>query len=206
MSKEQITFHDIDTLKQKIIELFAIEYGNIPSRDELIKFGNLDKIKSKTLRLRNHFFAKATYIYNNYSNKEIIDYILVLSQLTISNYPINKYCDDQSLLILVDVYNGILTDDYEKYNQIMDKQKIMSCLKRKINNIVSCEDWERRKVVTRSICNQFIKRYEQMLQSGMEFHEILSTIPREIDSFICMGHGFNLGESIDDIPLIKNKR
>ncbi|MEI3529644.1 MAG: hypothetical protein V8Q75_01040 [Bacilli bacterium] len=205
MNKEQI-FYDINTLKQKIIELFALEYGDIPSRDELIKFGSLDQMKSKPLRLRNHFLRSASKIYNNYSNKEIIDYILTLSHLTINNYPIMKFCDNESLLILYNVYSGLLTDDYEKYNKIMDKRRIMSSLVSKINNIVGYEGWERRKVVTRSICNQFIKRYEQLLQSGMEFSKILSTIPKEIDSFICVGHKLDLGESITDIPLIKNKR
>lgn len=205
MNKEQF-FYDIDTLKQKIIELFALEYGDIPSRDELIKFGSLDRMKSKPLRMRNHFLNAAIDIYNNYSNKEIIDYILTLSYLTINNYPIIKFGDKESLLIVYNVYNGLLTDDYEKYNKIMDKRKIMSSLLSKINNIVGYEGWERRKVVTRNIISQFVKKYDQLLLDKMELSDIISILPKEIDAFICVGHKLDLGGAITDIPLITNKR
>lgn len=205
MNKEPI-FHDIETLKEKIIELFALEYGDIPSRDELIKFGSLDQLKSKPVRMRNHFLNAATDIYDNYCNKEIIDYILTLSYLTINNYPIIKFGDKESLLIVYNVYNGLLTDDYEKYNKIMDKRIIISSLLSKINNIVGYEDWERRKVVTRSIISQFVKKYEQLLRDKLELSDIIAILPKEIDAFICAGHKLDLGESITDVQLITNKR
>lgn len=184
----------------------AYEYGDIPSKDELIKLGSLDKIKERPPHLRNNFLQKATYIYNTYSNKEVIDYILTLSQLIVSNYPIDRYWNSEWLLILIYIYNGILTKDYIKYNKIMNKNKIMKALYKKINNIVNQEDWNRRKVVTKSICDQFIKKYEQLLQDDVEFSNFLLMLPMEIDSFICYGYGVDLGESIDDISLIKNKR
>lgn len=206
MNREQIIFHDIVTLKQKIIELFILEYGDIPSNDELIKFASLDKMQNKSVRLRNHFLQRATYIYNNYSNKEIIDYILTLGQLTISNYPIAKYCDDESLLILVNVYNEILICDYDQYHKVMDKKIIMLPLQEKINSIVNNEGLARRKVVTRNISSQFVKKCEQLLHDQVELSDILSILPREIASFMCIGHKLDLEESITDVSLITNKR
>lgn len=199
----RIIFNDIDSLKQKIIELYAFEYGKVPSKDELIKFKSLDDMKKQPARMRNNFLQKVTYIYNTYSNKEIIDYTLTISQLINSNYPIARYWNSELLLILINVYNNILVDDYKKYHKIMNKRKIMVALHRRINDIVNNEGFDRRKVVTRSICSQFSKRYEQLLENNEDFSVILSTLPKEIAEFICYGHNTDLGESITDEPLIR---
>ena len=81
MTREIAYLDVINRIKKYLTNIATVEYGEISSMDELLKFKSMDEIPLLTLRKKQHYFDKCQYILKNFEKKDTVDYILTLSKL-----------------------------------------------------------------------------------------------------------------------------
>lgn len=202
MEKERYFFNDIDDLKEKLMKLFAIEYGDTPSLDELIKFKSIDNLRSLTARKKLNYLNRCNMIANTFSNKDIIDYILTLSKLYENVDIVEKYSRDVEQLLLLEIFNSIPTNDYKAFVELLSGNLYMRRLEARVNDIVRDQEKERKISVIRDISSQFVLHLRQYKEENKDLVNISKDELFEIiTSLNPRGSSTIVDESITDNPI-----
>lgn len=202
MEKETYFFKSIEEVKESVMELFAKEYGDNPSMDELIKFRSIDKINSLTARKRLSYINRCNSIANGFSNKDAIDYILTLSKLYGDSNLIYEYFDNTDMLILLEIFNHISINEYNMYLALLNDFIYMRRLNEKVNNITRNQNEDRRLAIIRDICSQFVAYLQKYKEENKGFSNISrNELSEVITSFVPRGISTPVHESINDNPI-----
>ena len=202
MAKERYFFSSIEDLKEKLMRIFATEYGDVPSLDELIKFKSIDNLNSLTGRKKIEFLNRCNLIANNFSSKDSIDYILTLSKLCENINIVEKYSRDVEQLLLLEIFTHIPTDQYKDIIDLLNDHLYMKRLETKVNDIARDQGKERKFAIIRDISSQFVTYLRQYKEENKDFaniskDELLETIA----SFNPRGSSTIVDESIIDNPI-----
>lgn len=202
MEKERYFFSSIEDLKEKLMRIFAIEYGDTPSLDELIKFKSIDNLSSLTARKKLNYLNRCNMIASTFSNKDIIDYILTLSKLYENVDIVEKYSRDVEQLLLLEIFNSIPINDYKAFIELLSGNLYMRRLEARVNDIVRDQEKERKISVIRDISSQFVSHLRQYKEENKDLaniskDELLETIA----SFNPRGSSTIVDESIIDNPI-----
>ncbi len=202
MEKERYFFSSIEDLKEKLMRIFATEYGDVPSLDELIKFKSIDNLNSLTGRKKIEFLNRSNLIANNFSSKDSIDYILTLSKLCENINIVEKYSRDVEQLLLLEIFTHIPTDQYKDIIDLLNDHLYMKRLETKVNDIARDQGKERKFAIIRDISSQFVTYLRKYKEENKDFaniskDELLETIA----SFNPRGSSTIVDESIIDNPI-----
>lgn len=202
METKKYFFSSIDDLKEKLMKIFAIEYGEVPSLDELIKFKSIDNLNSLSFRKRFDFLNRCNHISNNFCNKDIIDYILTLSKLYENVNIVEKHGRDVQQLLLLEIFTHIPTADYSAVIELLNDSLYMKRLEERVNDIAREQSKERKFAIIRDIASQFVSYLMQYKEENKD----LSTISKEellktIEALNPRGSSTIVDESIIDNPI-----
>lgn len=199
MTKDTSFLDTLDKLKKYLTEIFAIEYGDNLSMDELIKFKSMDKLSSLTLRERQRYLNKCQYIIQNFEKKDIIDYILTLSKLYTDGKLIDKFFSNNETLMLLEIFNHISINEYSVYLDLLNDLIYMKRLNEKVNNITRNQEDDRKLAIIRDICSQFVTYLQKYKEENKDFSNISrDNLGEVIASFVPRGISTSVHESINN--------
>lgn len=199
MEKERYFFSSIEDLKEKLMRIFAAEYGDVPSLDELIKFKSIDNLNSLTVRKKIEFLNRCNLIANSFSNKDSIDYILTLSKLCENINIVEKYARDVEQLLLLEIFTHITTDEYKDVIDLLNDHLYMKRLETRVNDIARDQGKERKFAIIRDISSQFVTYLRQYKEENKNLVNISKDeLLKTIASFNPRGSATIVDESIND--------
>lgn len=202
METKKYFFSSIDDLKEKLMKIFAIEYGEVPSLDELIKFKSIDNLNSLSARKKFDFLNRCNHISNNFCYKDIIDYVLTLSKLYENINIVEKHARDVQQLLLLEIFTHIPTADYSAVIELLNDSLYMKRLEERVNDIAREQSKERKFAIIRDIASQFVSH----ITNYKEENKDLSIISKEellktIATFNPRGSSTIVDESVTDNPI-----
>lgn len=202
MEKERYFFSSTDDLKEKLMRIFAIEYGDTPSLDELIKFKSIDNLSSLTARKKTNYLNRCNFIANNFSNKDAVDYILTLSKLYNTSDIVEKHGRDVEQLLLLEIFNRIPTNDYNEYIDLFSDNLYMRRLESRVNDIARDQGIDRKIAIVRDIGSQFVSHLRHYKEENNDFSNISKDeLLKTIVSFNPRGIATIVQDSITDNPI-----